>query len=112
MLMGDKKMTRLHHVAISTKNYDADKELFEKLGMTLRNTTGEKPNRQLWFNEGIQLKEVAEYTVGNSIDHVALGTPDAAQTRKIALENGCGESEKGDTWFVLPGGVMIELIQE
>ena len=38
-------MLTLHHVAISTKEFEKYVELFEKMGMSVRRTAGEKPKR-------------------------------------------------------------------
>jgi len=104
-------MVRLHHAAIRVDKFDWYRDFFEKLGMTEKKSKGAAPNRQLWFNEGIQLKESVDISGGNIVDHVALGTDDIAGTVAFALSCGCFKHDK-DNWFVLPNGVFIELMDE
>ena len=105
-------MSKLHHVAIAITDFEEYKELFEKLGMTIKREVGEKPARQLWFFEGIQLKEVSSLKKGTNIDHVALETEDIAETVRIALLNGCKSDSRGNNWFILPNGTIIELMKK
>ncbi len=105
-------MCKLHHVAIATIDFEEYKELFEKLGMTIQREVGEAPTRQLWFNEGIQLKEVSSLEYGTNVDHIALGTKDIEGTIKIALSNGCKLDLRGNNWFILSNGTKIELMEE
>lgn len=104
-------MSRLHHVAIATMDFKKYKELFEKLGMTIKREVGEAPARQLWFYEGIQLKETVVLEKGTNVDHVALETENIEETVKIALINGCKSDSRGNNWFILPNGTVIELMQ-
>ena len=108
-------MTRLHHVAIKVAEFDRYVELFQKLGMSIQKSRGEAPARELWFVEGIQLKEVAGEPSGKVdqlVDHVALGVHSMAETKQIALDNGCSPLPRGEKWFALPNGVEIELMEE
>ncbi len=104
-------MCKLHHVAIATINFEQYKELFEKLGMTIERETGEVPTRQLWFREGIQLKEVSSLNNGTNVDHIALETKDIERTIKIALDNGCKLNSRGKNWFILSNGTLVELMK-
>ena len=105
-------MSHLHHVAITVADYERYIDLFQKLGMTVQKTRGEAPDRQLWFEEGIQLKEAPEGEARGNVDHIALGVTDKKEIMRIALENGCSPLPKGDKWFALPNGVSIELMEE
>ena len=105
-------MCKLLHVAIATTKFNEYKELFEKLGMTVDREVGEAPERQLWFCEGIQLKEVTSLDCGSNVDHIALATKDIDNTVKIALSNGCKLDSRGNNWFILPNGTKIELMKE
>lgn len=67
-------MILLYHAAIATADYEQSKRLFEKIGMHIERETGSVPNRQLWFREGIQLKESQNVSRGSNIDHLALKT--------------------------------------
>lgn len=104
-------MCKLDHVAISVVEFEQYKKFFEQLGMTVERETGEAPTRQLWFCEGIQLKEVSSVENGTHIDHIALGTGDIEKTVSIALANGCKEDPRGSNWFVLSNGTVIELMK-
>ena len=97
---------------IATIDFVEDKERFEKLGMTIQREVGEAPTRQLWFNEGIQLKEVSSLEYGTNVDHIALGTKDIEGAIKIALSNGCKLDSRGNNWFILSNGTKIELMEE
>lgn len=104
-------MCKLDHVAIATTKFEETKELFKKIGMNIDRETGTIPTRQLWFYEGIQLKEVASMEHGTNVDHIALGTNDIEKTARIALSNGCSPDERGRNWFTLPNGTAIELMR-
>lgn len=104
-------MCRLHHVAIATINFEQYKELFEKLGMTIKREVGQAPTRQLWFYEGIQLKEISDLDSGNNVDHIALETEDVEGTIRTALSNGCKSDPRGNNWFILSNGTAIELMK-
>lgn len=103
-------MCQLQHVAITVIEFEQYKELFEKLGMKVQRMTGKAPFRQLWFYEGIQLKEECAVEIGNYVDHIALDVQNIEENVKIALENGCCPHSRGNNWFVLPNGINIELI--
>ena len=102
-------MLKLHHAAIATKDFDKYVELFENLGMSVQKTRGEKPQRQLWFNEGIQINEITEGD--DAVDHIALGVDSFDETLGTALENGCSPIEHKDHWFKLPNGIKMEMMQ-
>ena len=103
-------MTTLHHVCIAVTEYDRYIELFKSLGMHVQKTRDEAPNRQLWFEEGIQLSEVADAVNGNTVDHIALGVDDPRKTTEIMLAHGCSQMAKGEKWLELPNGVVVELM--
>lgn len=105
-------MCKLHHVAIATINLEDYKELFIKLGMTIDREVGKAPTRQIWFYEGIQLKEVNSINSGVNVDHIALATKDIEKTKNIALSNGCKLDSRGNNWFVLSNGTLVELMKE
>lgn len=105
-------MVRLHHVAIAVKEFEKYVDLFENLGFNIQRMTGEMPNRQLWFEEGIQLKEVQDIINGDGIDHIALGTDNSASVIKAAFENNCSSIKERDNWFCLPSGISIELMED
>lgn len=105
-------MCRLHHVAIATTCFDEYKKLFKKLGMVIEREVGQIPTRQIWFYEGIQLKEVSSLEHGTNVEHIALATKDIDETIKIALSNGCKLDPRGNNWFILSNGTEIELMKE
>lgn len=102
-------MPQLHHVAISVADFDSYVNLFLTLGMTVQKTRGEAPNRQLWFAEGLQINE--QSTGGDCIDHIALASDSREALRGTALDNGCRELPGKDTWFTLPNGIRMELME-
>ena len=105
-------MIRLHHVAIAVDEFDKYVDLFVSLGMSIQRTTGKIPTRQLWFEEGIQLKESQVVKIGDNVDHIALGTDNSADSIKAALENGCSLIRERNNWFCLPNGISIELMED
>lgn len=105
-------MYKLHHVAIATTEFENYKKLFEQLGMKVERENGQIPERQLWFFEGIQLKEVEEFEYGNTVDHIAISTNSIEESVKIALLNGCTLDLHRNNWFILPNGVKVELMNE
>lgn len=105
-------MLRLHHIAIAVEEFDKYVDLFVNLGLKVQRMTGEIPNRQLWFEEGIQIKELHDAKGGDSIDHIALGTDNSNDIIKIALENRCSSIKEKDNWFSLPNGISIELMED
>ncbi len=104
-------MSKLHHVAIATTEFERYKKIFEQLGMTVERENGQIPTRQLWFYEGIQLKEVDDIQLGTNVDHIAIETNNIEETIKIALLNGCKMDTYRENWFVLPNGTKIELMK-
>lgn len=104
-------MVLLHHIAIATVDYDQYKMLFEEIGMHLERETGSMPSRQLWFREGIQLKESRDVRKGSNVDHIALRTDCKEEILRIALKNGCTPDIHGNSWFSLSNGTIIELIE-
>lgn len=105
-------MCKLHHVAIATTKFEEYKELFEDLGMTIERENRQGPSRQLWFYEGIQLKEVTSIKSGTNVDHIALATKNVEETVKIALSHGCRLDSRGNNWFILSNGTEVELMKE
>ncbi len=80
--------------------------------MTVERKSGKQPERQLWFNEGIQLKEVENINYGDNIDHFALETDDIEKTKEIAIENGCKLDKDNRNWFRLSNGTRVELLNK
>lgn len=105
-------MIRLHHVAISVNDYKGYKDLFLALGMHIERETGTAPYRQLWFIEGIQLKENKNELIGNNVDHIALGVDDYEKIIEKALLYGCVRCLDKANWFELPNSVKIELMED
>ena len=107
--------SRIHHAAVRTNDLEWYTGFFQDVfGMTVEKTRGEKPCRQIWLYEGIQLIETQETEdppVLGLYDHISLGVdrdPEAAA--KAAIAYGCRAIEgKGPHWFALPNGIQIEL---
>lgn len=104
-------MCTLHHIAISVENIEQYRNLFEKLGMNVNRITGVSPCQQIWFDEGIQLKEVSSLIIeGTNIDHIALHSGNVNELIQTALENGCIQDFDKDNWFTLPNGISVEVM--
>ena len=103
-------MARLHHVAITVNEFDKYVELFETLGMKIQKTRGTAPNRQLWFEEGIQLNEVPDEERSGRIDHIALGTEDTSALMQTAIDIGCSRVPGKERWFTFPNNIRVELM--
>ena len=107
--------TRIHHAAIRTSDLEWYVDFFQQVfGMTIERTRGEKPNRQVWLYEGIQLvetQEVEDLPAAGLCDHISLGVDlDPETVAKTAIDHGCSPIEgKGAHWFALPNGVPMEL---
>lgn len=101
----------LHHVCIGVRNFDWYLDFFQEVfGMTVERTAKEAPHRQLWFDQGIQLKELTEdSTFGTFCDHISIGVDDIPATVAHAVSKGCKPLAKGAHWFELPEGGEIEL---
>jgi len=100
----------LHHIAIATCEYDKYVMFFQSIGMNEQKRSGIKPNRQFWFKQGIQIKEVSSYDSNYAVDHIALCACDSKKVVEQASQFGCLLSEIDDNWFVLSNGISIELI--
>lgn len=108
--------TKIHHASLLTENYQWYVDFFrEVFNMTISRTRGESPHRQLWFSEGIQINELPQgsevFPANCACDHISLGVDiDPVAAADLAIRHGCRKAEgKGDHWFVLPNGVMMEL---
>lgn len=100
----------LHHIALSVDRLDWYLDFFTKVfEMTVRKTTGDAPERKIWFHEGIQLNETPDTpAAGTLYDHLAISAEDKEAVIARAEEFGC-RRVKGN-WVVLPDEVTIELI--
>lgn len=102
----------IHHVAISTNNYDSYVSLFtEVFEMTARKSDGEAPARRIWFHEGIQINEAASASEpGKLVDHIAIGTDCMDEVIARAIAHGCTQIKSN--WIQLPDGLKIELMED
>ena len=103
--------SKLDHIALRTAHYEEMKAFFEKVFfMHCDREIGERPNRKLWFQEGIQLCEQPEEFVGeNGYDHFCLLVNDIAEVMRI-LENDYPECRILDSnWFLRPNQTKVEL---
>ena len=108
-------VSRIHHAAIAVVDFDWYVKFFtDVFHMTVVRTAGEKPVRQLWFDEGIQIVECPvdrPADVPQACDHISIGVDvDPVEAARLAIRHGCMAVEgKGEHWFALPNGVRIEL---
>lgn len=101
---------QLHHVSIMVDDYEWYVSLFRDVfGMTVQRENGESPKRNLWFEEGIQLRECETLPTANGVyDHFAFGSDDIPGTVAKAVAAGCQPMDKPH-WFRLPNGAGVEL---
>lgn len=102
----------IQHCAINVNNFEWYINFFQStFNMTIYKKVGECPNRQVWFEQGIQLNEELRNTsLGNTISHIAIEVEDFDKTTKLALNNKCKLLKKAN-WIELPNGIVIELIK-
>ena len=101
----------IDHVAIRTIEFDKARAFFEDVfSMQCYREVGQKPERKLWFLEGVQLCEVEALPKGeNGYDHFSLGVEDVEAVMKY-VEKEYPECEiVNDHWFRLPNRTEIEL---
>ena len=105
--------SQLHHVALNVSDLDWYTHFFQEVfGMGIRKTTGTALERKLWFNEGIQLNESpGAPPAGGACDHISIAVPDIPETKEAALKAGCTPLPGKAHWFILPNGVMVELMR-
>lgn len=105
---------KLHHMAVNSANFEETVKFFEELfEMEVRKTSGEVPNRKLWFVQGIQVNEVPEIVPGGNLyDHIGIQVDDREATIQKALSMGCKQVEgKPSHWFLSPDGILLELME-
>lgn len=102
----------IHHVALKTTDLEASVKFFQEVfGMTVEKILGEAPNRKLWFDQGVQLNEVASYGDGaNAFDHFAINVDDIPAVMDKVEAYGCTRLPGKDHWFAMPDGLLIELM--
>lgn len=103
-------MLKLDHISMYVDDFDWYVRLFRDVfGMTVRRTKGEAPKRNLWFAEGLQLRECVQLPAADGVyDHLAFAVEDIPGTVALAIANGCSPMPKGH-WFALPNGAQVEL---
>ncbi len=71
-----------HHVAVNSDHFPDTVRFFsEVFQMEAARTTGEAPNRKLWFRQGIQVNEVSQVIQNASLyDHIGIAVTDKAET--------------------------------
>lgn len=104
---------QVHHVAVNSDHFSDTVRFFtEVFQMEVSRTTGEAPNRKLWFHQGIQVNEVSEITQGSTrYDHIGIAVTDKAETLEKAAAFGCKPMANKPHWFTTPDGIVIELIE-
>ena len=103
--------TQLNHTALNVKEFDWYFDFFQRVfDMEVQRERGDRPGRQVWFKQGVQLNEVAADEVpGKLYDHLGFVVEDVPALKALAVKNGCTHLEGKDHWFILPNGVRIEL---
>lgn len=108
----DMSVLQLHHVSIMVDDLDWYVNFFGNVyGMTVIRTKGEAPKRNVWFAEGVQLRETTELPKDIGLyDHLSFAAEDIPTVVATALAQGCTAVEgKGAHWFRLPNGALVEM---
>ena len=105
---------RIDHVAINVKNFEWNVRFFQDVfGMTIAKSEGEKPDRKIWFEQGIQLNEIKDASQKSETgyaDHIGIRTDDMEMILNKCQEYGCTSVPgRGRHWFQLPDGIKFEL---
>lgn len=103
---------KLHHAAINSAKFEDTVRFFEEVfQMEVSRTTGEAPERKLWFHQGIQVNEARSAESGaGQYDHIGIQVTDKAQTLEKAAAFGCTPVPGKPHWFTMPEGVVLELM--
>lgn len=102
----------LDHVCVATLDAEAAIRFYnELLGMEVSKMVGEGPDRKIWLDGGIQIKEVKELGKQDGcVDHIAFYIPedekDAVVEKALAL--GCTRLPKKGYWLETPDGLLLE----
>ena len=104
--------SHIHHAALKVADLDWYTKFFQDVfGMTYQKSSGERPARKLWFNEGIQLIEVdAESSHTGHFDHIAIAVDDIPGIVEASINMGCSRLPDGENWIALPNGARLELM--
>lgn len=103
---------QLHHATVNSAQFENTVRFFQEVfQMEVSRTTGEKPERKLWFRQGIQVNEVcAPAASGGVCDHLGIQVTDKAETLEKAAAFGCKPLADKPHWFTTPEGILIELM--
>lgn len=122
--------TKIDHAAMNVNEFEWHVRFFQDVfGMTIEKSQGEKPDRKVWFAQGIQLNEIEETATEDTVtenepggsvsagksascwaDHIGIRTDDMEGVLNRSREFGCTPvSGKGKNWFQMPGGAIFEL---
>lgn len=100
--------TNIHHVAITVSEFDQYAELFKQVfEMQVEKKSGQKPNRKIWFRQGIQLNECS--SPSPLFDHIGISAGNQEELLTRAQKYGCTPLPEGSNWFALPNGIRVEL---
>lgn len=102
----------LDHVAINSQNLEESIRFFEEVfHMTVSREAGTKPNRRIWFHQGIQINESIDLCRENTLyHHIALRVSDRAKAVETSIKYGCTMVEGKDNWIVTQDGIVIEFM--
>lgn len=105
-------MCEFDHIALCVKDYDWYINFFETVfEMKIKRETGQKPERKLWFDKGIQLIECEEIeTPGTLYDHVAFKAENKEEiyVRLKALD--CKKYLQKENWFIVKETLIVEIL--
>lgn len=105
---------QISHVAINVKDFEWHVRFFQDVfGMTIARMDGDRPDRKVWFEQGIQVNETEDASLEQApgcADHIGIHTDDVEAVLRKSREYGCTSVPgKGEHWFQLPNGVKFEL---
>lgn len=101
----------LNHTALNVKDFDWYADFFRTVcGMSSYREDGDRPNRKIWFTEGIQLNEAdTDREPAGIFDHIGFHADDVAIFVSAAKAAGCKDIPGKAHWFMLPNGIKVEV---
>ena len=105
-------MCEFDHIALCVKDYDWYIKFFETVfEMKIKRETGQKPERKLWFDKGIQLIECEERKVsGTFYDHIAFKAENKEKIYERLRAMGGKEYLQKENWFTVRDSLVVEIL--
>lgn len=102
---------KLHHVAVNSANFEQTVRFFQEVfQMEISRVRGDAPNRQLWFQQGIQVNEMSEVPAAPGVaDHIGIEVTNKEEVLSTVPAYGCKIFPDKPHWFTTPEGIVIEI---